>query len=88
MKRIKIFFGAVLMTALLLVGCGSTYESPFFYEGSSGRFNVIESQFSYSVCIDTQTGVEYLVTNHGNVTVLVDKDCNPLIANGWRNYGE
>lgn len=74
------------MTVLLFVGCGSTDESPFFHEGSSKRFNTIESQLSYKVWVDTQTGVEYLMTEYGNVTVLVDKDGNPLLANGWRDY--
>lgn len=76
----------VLLILLFLSGCGSTDESMFFYEGSSSRFNTIESQFSYTVWVDTQTGVEYLMTNHGNVTVLVDKDGKPLLANGWRDY--
>lgn len=81
---------AVLFVAFLILlnlgGCGSSGEGLFFYEGSSERFKTIESQFSYSVCIDTQTGVEYLVTNHGNITVLVDKDGKPYLANGWRDY--
>lgn len=86
MKDKKAIIIVVLLILLFLSGCGSTYESPFFYEGSSGRFNVIESQPSYTIAVDTQTGVEYLMTKYGKVTVLVDKDGKPLLANGWRDY--
>lgn len=86
MKDKKVIIIAVLLILLFLSGCGSTYESPYFCECSSERFNIIESQPSYSVCVDTQTGVEYLMTSKGNVTVMVDKDGKPLLANGWRDY--
>ena len=77
----------VLLILLFLSGCGNTSESPYFYEGSSGRFNVIESQPSYTIVVDTQTGVEYLMTKYGKVTVLVDKDGKPLLADGGREEG-
>lgn len=80
MKDKKAIIIVVLLILLFLSGCGSTGST------EESRFKTIESQFFYDVCVDTQTGVEYLMTGYGNVTVLVDKDGNPLLANGWGDY--
>lgn len=79
MKRII----ATILLALMLAGCGKR-ETPYFYEESSCRFTVIESQADYKIVVDTQTGVEYLM-RYGNTTVLVDQNGQPYIANGWRD---
>lgn len=77
----------ILIVLLIISGCGKAEPAPYyFYEGESPRFTVIERGTDYAITVDTQTGVEYLMTNHGNVTVLVDKDGKPLLANGWRDY--
>ena len=85
-KRIIAVVWAVLMIALLN-GCGKqSTEGIYFTEGESARFKTIERQAWYFICVDRDTGVEYLGTSDGHMTVLVDREWNPLIANGWRDY--
>ena len=81
MRRIKIFFGAVLMT-VLLVGCGETSEARFRVTDDDG------SRYRIYRIVDTDTGVQYLSVPNGGTCVIVDRDGKPLIATGWRDYGE
>ena len=71
----------------LLNGCGRSDGSKlYFTEGESARFKTIERQAWYFIAVDTDTGVEYLGTADGHMTVLIDHEGNPVIANGWRDY--
>ena len=69
----------VLLTALMLTGCGSRppkqYENRMKYAGGN-------------VWIDTETGVCYLKVSYSGVCVMVNQDGTPFIANGWRDNGE
>ena len=40
----------------------------------------------YTIAVDTQSGVEYLWTEKGNVITLIDHEGRPYLANGWRDY--
>lgn len=88
-----VFLALIMFVLLNATGCGKSDDTEgvygnYFTEESSPRFTVIESRPSYNIGVDTQTGVEYLFTSKGNVTVLVDQEGKPYIANGWRDYGE
>ena len=76
MKRILLIW-AVLMIALLN-GCSD----------SENRFKVVE-RFSngYYIMVDKETGVGYLNTGSGGITVMYDKDGEVYRPNGWRDYG-
>ena len=77
----------ILIVLLIISGCGKAEPAPFFYEGGSPRFTVIERGTDYTIAVDTQTGVEYLWTQKGNVTVLISHEGTPYLANGWRDAG-
>lgn len=68
------------MTALL-VGCGDATMK------SERERMLIEMHETYRIYIDRDTGVQYL-SRGDSLCVMVDRDGNPLIANGWRDYGE
>ena len=55
------------------------------------RFRIESGGTSIGVALvtDRETGVQYLMnTSSGEITVLVDKEGNPYISNGWRDYDE
>ena len=91
--------GYVLLIGIMLAvivwaccGCGSDsielpesppkqYDDRFVYAGASGMINVY---------IDAETGVCY-ATKAGyeaSLTMLVDRNGDPFIANGWRDYSD
>lgn len=77
----------ILIVLLIISGCGKAEPAPYyFYEGESPRFTVIERGTDYTIAVDTQTGVEYLWTQKGNVTTLINHEGKPYLANGWRDY--
>ena len=49
------------------------------------RMRIIETGDGYSLYVDTDTGVTY-IGNKG-FTVLVDRHGDPIIENGWRDWG-
>lgn len=77
MRRIKIFFGAVLMT-VLLVGCGC---------GKGERFVIVERYSDCSIMVDKETGIGYLHYGYG-MSPLYDANGELYRPNGWRDYGE
>lgn len=69
---------------VLLFGCGASRKT-------TARFRVTDDADSYwSIyrIVDTETGVQYISVPNGGTCVIVDRDGKPLIANGWRDYGE
>lgn len=70
-------------------GCGKIeppyqYSNRMKYAGASPN-----SELNLYVWIDTETGVCYVGNGKGStLTVLVDHDGRPYIANGWRDYNE
>lgn len=74
MKKVLI----VILMALLLTGCQKPDE---------GRIRVIR-EGEHEIYIDTETGVCYLHTSYGGLCVMVDRNGNPYIANGWRDYSD
>lgn len=91
MKRIW----AIILTATMaaaLTACGSpklfqkadAIENPNRFRIESGG-----TMIGVALVTDRETGVQYLMnTSSGEITVLVDKDGKPYIANGWRDYTE
>ena len=79
-----------IATALLLVGCGQKDLSPA-EESNAMRVDDFRQRFIFvdgdamMLMIDKETGVQYLAVGTGGLTVVVDADGKPLIANGWRD---
>ena len=83
--------GVLILVLLLMVmwlsGCGKE-EPPMQYKD---RMKFAGWSYAYSpskqigVWIDTETGVCYCGAN-GKLTMMVDHDGRPFIANGWRDY--
>ena len=71
-----------MLAALMLSGCGS--REPKQYDN---RMKDGGSDMYSQILIDKETGVCYLRTNYGGVTVMVNQDGTPYIANGWRDNG-
>ena len=76
---------AILLILLMLVGCGKATRAKS--ESDEGkRFVTIETEWSYLIVADRETGVMYVMSNgvynHGSFTLLVDKDGSPLIWDG------
>ena len=72
--------------AVMLAGCGrvkaDSFDNPNRFRIESGGTNV-----GVALVTDRDTGVQYLMNmKTGGITVLVDKDGEPMIANGWRDY--
>ena len=66
----------VILLAFMLAGCHAPEEY---------RMRIIEDK-GCTIFIDTETGVCYLDTDTG-VTVMLDHNGKPYIANGWRDWG-
>ena len=93
-ETIGLFLGFTLFVFIIgsLVGCGSHVEAttetgtPLGYN----RFQIVEGDYgSEAIIVDTETGVEYLWEHHGyagGLTLLVDYNGKPLIAEGFRDY--
>ena len=81
MKAIIAILLIVLIVLYFMAGCGMAEES-------ESRFQVSANRGMYSVyrIVDMETGVQYLTVNNGGTCVIVDKDGNPYLANGWRDY--
>ena len=85
MKRIFAIFLAVIIMALLLVGCGKTGDDAFV----TGRFRTVEFQESFwsqeVIVVDTETNVLYLWVSSGyggGLTPLLDGDGNVQFWDG------
>lgn len=87
----------VLLASLLLIiyvcsGCGKkAADPPLQYEGRMkfAGWSLSEKAYAAGIWIDTETGVCYAtIAGIGNgLTVMVDREGKPYIANGWRDYG-
>ncbi|QYA33978.1 DUF6440 family protein [Macrococcus psychrotolerans] len=51
------------------------------YNAASGKPSKMMSNY---IVVDEQTGVQYLFSAMGGMTVLVDKDGKPLLADGYK----
>lgn len=75
---------AILMLAVMLVGCGSSSESDA--KDSEKRFVLVEYTWDYEIMVDRETRVMYVVSNgsynHGTFTLMVDENGKPLI---WKD---
>ncbi len=78
-KAIMIALGVVI--ALLLTGCDSD-RAPRQYDG---RMKIIGGDTFTTIYVDKETGVCYLAARQG-VTLMVNADGSPFVANGWRDY--
>ena len=89
MKRLKtIILTAVMAAALTACGSPRLFEKADAIENPN-RFRIESGGTAIGVALvtDRETGVQYLInTSSGEITVLVDKEGNPYIANGWRDY--
>mgnify|MGYP002521536090 CR=1 FL=1 len=79
---------AILMLAVMLVGCGSSNESDIRdgEKSNQKRFVLVKDDWSYEIMVDRETRVMYVVSNgaynHGTFTVMVDESGKPLIWKG------
>ena len=82
MKKVCI----VALSVIMLTGCGNGEEP------SEKRFKVLDGEIfdNFYIAYDTETGIEYSVSNglHGTLTILVDADGKPLIYEGWKKEGK
>ena len=90
---------AILLLILLACGgCGNakttTANNPRQYDD---RMKLIGRSWSGAketavndiyIWVDTETGVCYIAKYEGGITVMVDRDGKPYVANGWRDYDE
>lgn len=74
MKRILAFTLALLACVLLLASCKEQEDS--------GRFLTIDEGLTYSVIVDCDSGVEYLVRVY-DIEPLIDSYGNPLIYSAF-----
>lgn len=89
MKRVIVL---TAIMAAVLTACGSPrlFEKADAIENPN-RFRIESGGTAIGVALvtDRETGVQYLMnTSSGEITVLVDKEGNPYISNGWRDYDE
>lgn len=81
-RVMKKWIVAVMLVALLIVGCAKTVtvESHGVFDAS--MFRTVETQGDWKIVADRKTGVMYAVSaggyNRGTFTLLVDVDGNPL----------
>ena len=91
---------AVVLVLIIMVvwlsGCGNakaaTVNNPRQYDD---RMKLIGRSWSGAketaindiyIWVDTETGVCYIAKYEGGITVMVDHDGKPFVANGWRDY--
>lgn len=76
---------AILMLAVMLVGCGSSSESDA-EKSNPKRFVKVEDTWDYEIMVDRGTRVMYVMSNgsynHGTFTLMVDENGKPLIWKG------
>ena len=96
-ETIGLFLGFTLFVFIIgsLAGCTHHIEATTQTGKPLGhnRFHIDEGAANYfdteTIYIDTETGVQYLWVHSGNkggLTVLVDHDGKPLIAEGFKDY--
>lgn len=77
--KISVLVIMIIVTMFALSGCAETTGS------NQKRFVHLNRETNFSIYYDTETKVEYAVSesssNYGNVTVLVDADGKPLLYN-------
>ena len=82
MKKILLSLLGVIL-CFSMCGCVTEPTSKNEHSGECQRFELVDGSYGLTaVVVDTETGVEYLWMHHGyagGLTVLVDRDGNPLI---------
>ncbi len=96
LETVGLFLGFTLLVFIFgsLVGCDSHIEATAQTGKPLGhdRFQVIEGDYSSgseAIIVDTETGIEYLWERRGDaggLTILIDRDGKPLVAEGYENY--
>lgn len=83
-KRIVVLILAAAIAAGMN-GCGiqknDAADNPKRFRLEAGG-----NQIGVWLVTDRETGVQYLINAKGGAVMLTDKDGNPYIANGWRDY--
>lgn len=78
---------AVMLVALLMVGCAKTETAESHGVFDASMFMTVETQGEWKIVADRKTGVMYAVSaggyNRGTFTLLVDADGKPMIYGGW-----
>ena len=74
MKRLLAFAIALLACVLLLTSCKEQEDS--------GRFLTIDEGLTYSVIVDSRSGVEYIVKGT-EIEPLIDSYGNPMIYSAF-----
>ena len=90
-EYIALIIFAVLAFSILGI-CAYSMTKPYknadaFDNPSRFRIEAGGTGIGVALVTDRDTGVQYLMNTHtGSFTVLIDKDGNPYLANGWRDY--
>lgn len=92
LKTYERLLGYILILAIILgvisslTGCEFKSEDFSGWQRQSQNFRTISEEEYGDIVIDTRTNVEYYMTksstSFGNLTLLVDKEGNPLIYKG------
>jgi len=82
MKRIIVFALSIILAALVLGGCGWN-KSISANENNDGRMLLIYNDGFSSICVDTETGIEYYSRANCGTCVMIDSYGNPYIYPGF-----
>jgi PBP1b-binding outer membrane lipoprotein LpoB len=78
----KKILAAILVTTLLIAGCGNKQDT---YSEQEKSIVKVENNIGYSVYVDKDTGVMYLSVDSGyggGITVMINEDGTPKIWQG------
>lgn len=81
---------AILLTiviCLCLCGCGLNKKETDI-DNADERMTVIYDDFSIEICVDNETGVQYIFGGYNGVCVMVDENGKPLIYQQTEKGGE
>lgn len=89
MKKLLFFLLGVIL-CFNICGCTNSKLEAHALNGKAlghDRFYLIEGGYgSQAILVDSETGVEYLWIGGMGLTVLVDHNGKPLIAEGYRDF--
>ena len=80
-KNIPFVFYLGMILIVIITGCTAKSEGH-----TEKRFEIISDEYHFNIVYDKETKVQYALSrgsyNSGNLTLLVDKDGNPLLYQG------
>ena len=82
--KIIIVIVFMILSLFILAGCTNSEESVAYHEPYV-RFKLLSYEDEFNVYYDVETNVMYAISKSGCVTVLVDREGQPLI---WKVIDE